>query len=322
MSHRTVSMLLAAAISALIGVAQAQGYPGKPIRIVTTGPGSPIDLIPRLIQPRLAEYLGQPIVIETKAGGAALVIITDEVARAAPDGYTLLSTADVLSVAHHLLKQIPYDGLKAFAPVTRLVSAPPVLAANPAFPPKNLSEFIAYARANPGKVTLGSPPIGSRGHIAAAVLASEAGLVLTQVSYKGPGPLVLALVSGDINAAFLQPAVVQQYVRAEKIKLLAVAGKTRLSQLPDVRPVAELIPGFDVISWFGILAPAKTPKDIVARLHQEFTRVLALPDVREKIAGMGLEVDPSSSPEEFGAFIQAESAKFGKIIRQYNIRAD
>jgi tripartite-type tricarboxylate transporter receptor subunit TctC len=310
-----------AMIVGLAGFAQAQIFPSKPLRVITGPPGAPMDLVPRLIQARLAEYLGQAIVIENKPGSAAGIISASEVARATPDGYTLLSVPDSLSVTHHLLKQIPYDGLKAFAPVTRMVSAPPVLAVSAGFAPRNLGEFIAYARANPAKVSLGSSGSGSRAHFAGVVLASEAGLNFTHVPFKGSGASALALVSGDLNAAFGQPVSLLSYARTGKIRMLAIASKSRFSQVPDIPPIADQIPGFDVFAWFGIVAPAMTPKDIIGRLHREITRALALPDIREKIVAMGLEVD-TTTPEEFGAFMQAESEKFGKVIRQYNIRID
>lgn len=317
-----VYLALLAVALILPGQPQAQQpYPSKPVRIITGLPGQPHELMSRLIQPKLAEYLGQAIVIESKAGGPSGVIIAGEVARAAPDGHTLLSASDTLSVAHHLLKQVPYDGLKAFAPVKMLVLTPMVLAVHPGFTPKNLSEFITYAKTNPGKITFGTPGLGSKAHIAMAMLASEAGLEFTHVPYKGGSAASLALVSGDINALIVAPSPVIQHVRSGKARLLALTSKTRFSQFPDVPPVADLIPGFDIIAWFGIVAPAKTPKDIVARLHREITRVLALPDIREKIVAMGFEVDTTTS-EEFGAFLQAESDKVGKVIRQYNITAD
>ena len=300
--------------------ALSQAYPVKPIRIVPSNIGSPQDLVPRILQPRLTEFLGQPILIEGRTGAGG-VIAAGEVAKAAPDGYTILSAADNLPVAHHLLKQVPYDGLNAFAPITRLVSAPPVLTASAAFAPRNLAEFIAFAKANPGKVSMGNSGTGTRGHIAAMVLASEAGLDLNQVPFKAAAAASLALVAGEINTAFVQPAAVVPNVRAGKLRALAVAGKKRIAQLPDVPTVAETIAGFEAISWFGVLAPAKTPRDIVARLNREFIRALAQPEVREKIAGMGLDPD-TTSPEEFAAFLEGESEKFGRVIRQYKITAD
>ena len=269
-----------------------------------------------MIQPRLSEYLGQAIVIENKAGAVANL----EAARAAPDGHTLLLTADVLSVLHHLRRELPYDGYRAFAPVKMMISAATVLAVNAAFPAKSLREYVAYAKGNPGKLNQGNAANGSRGHIAAAVLASESGLELTHVPFRGSG-LGLALISGDIHAAFLQYGAIADHLRSGKVRALAVTGKTRLDQLPTVPAVAELVPGFEVIAWFGIFAPARTPNEVVARLHREFTRALALPDIREKVAAIGFDID-TRTPEEFAAFIEAESDKFGKVIRQYNIRAE
>ncbi len=296
-----------------------QPYPSKPVRIVTGLPGLPHEVMARMIQPRLAEYLGQPIIVESKAAGPSGVIIASEVAKAAPDGHTLLSAADTLSVAHHLLKQVPYDGLKAFAPVKMLVTTPMVLAVHPSIAVKNLSEFLAYAKSNPGKIRLGTIVLGSKPHIVSAMLAGEAGVEFTHVPFKSGAPL--ALVAGDIDAVISTPTTVIQLARAGKIRLLAVTSKTRFRQLPDVPTVSELIPGFEGIGWFGIVAPAQTPKDIVARLHREITRALAPADVREKIAAMGFDVDATTS-DEFGAFMQAESDKIAKVIRQYNITAD
>jgi len=303
-----------------VNAALAQSYPAKPIRIVASNIGSPQDVVPRILQARLAEYLGQSILIEGRTGAGG-VIAAGEVAKSAPDGYTILSAADNLPTAHHLIRQIPYDGLKAFAPITRLVSAPPVLAANAAFAPRNLSEFIAFAKANPGQVTLANSGSGTRGHIASVMLANEAGIELNLVPFKGAAPVGVALLGGEVNSAFVQPIALVQHVRSGKMKALAVAGKARVAQFPDTPTVAELIPGFEAVSWFGVLAPANTPRDIVLRLNREFVRAAAQPEVREKIAGIGLNVD-TTTPGEFAAFLEMESEKFGRLIRQYKITAD
>ena len=317
--YLTASTLFALA-AALSGTAAAQSYPVKAVRIIASNIGSPQDIVPRILQAHLAEYLGQAVLIEGRTGAGG-VIAAAEVAKSPADGYTILSAADNLPTAHHLIRSIPYDGLKAFAPITRLVSAPPVLAASAAFAPKTLAEFIAYAKANPGKVTLANSGSGTRGHIASAMLAGEAGIELNLVPFKGAAPVGVALLSVEVNTAFVQPIGIVQNVRTGKVKALAVAGKSRVAQFPDTPTVSELIPGFEAVSWFGVLAPAGTLRDVVARLNREFSRAAAQPDSREKIAGIGLNVD-TTTPEEFAAFLDMESEKFGRVIRQYKITAD
>jgi tripartite-type tricarboxylate transporter receptor subunit TctC len=300
------------------GFASAQGYPSKPVRlIVPFPPGGSTDLVARSITPALGELLGQQIVIEYK-GGAGGSIGTAEAARSAPDGYTLLIVWDTRAVNHHLYK-VQYDFFKSFEPISQLVQAPGILVAHPGFPPSSVRELIDYAKANPGRVTYGIAGTGSSGHLAAVRFSQLAGVQITAVNYKGGGPLANDILGGHVNLTFGTLALWEQHLRSGKLKGVAVLAKARVAQFPDLPAGTETVPGFESRTWFGLLAPAGLPKEVLARVHRDLLRALADPQVKERLVGRGFDI-VGSAPEAFAAFLRQESEATGRLVQAANIR--
>ena len=303
--------------------AAAQAYPAKPIRfVVPYPPGGPLDTVARLTAQKVSEAVKQPVVVDNKPGAGGN-IGADIVAKAPADGYTILMGA----VATHainpsLYASIPYDPARDFAPVTQLASTPNILVVHPSVPASNVREFIAYAKANPGKLNFGSGSTGSAGHLAGELFKAQAGVDMTHVPYKGAAPALQDLVAGQIHLMFDNLASALGQVRAGKVKGLAVTTAKRTPLAPDLPTVAESgLPGFDISTWFGVFVPAGTPRDVVERLHAEFTKALAAPDVRERIVSLGAE-PVGNRPEEFGAYIQREAEKYARVIKASGARAD
>jgi tripartite-type tricarboxylate transporter receptor subunit TctC len=298
----------------------AQGYPAKPVRIVVPFPaGGTTDLVARMVQPKFAEFLGQSVIIENK-GGAGGSIGAAEVAKSAPDGYTLLMVFDTHGVNHHLYKQAP-DPFKTLEHISLMVTSPSTLVAGTAFAPSNLREVIARAKAEPGKVTYGSVGAGSSNHLGALLLEQAGGVKMTHVPYKGGGPLVQAMLGNQVDIAFVSTPLILPHIKSGKVKPIAVGGAKRMAQLPDVQTVSETFPGLELVSWFGILAPIGTPKEATARVHRDITRALAVPEINQRLVEGGFDV-VGSSPEEFTRFVRGESDKLGKLIRDNNIAVD
>ncbi len=301
----------------------AQGYPAKPIRfVVPYPPGGPLDTVARLLGQKVSESVKQPVVVDNKPGAGGN-IGADIVAKSPPDGYTILMGA----VATHainptLYARIPYDPVRDFAPITQVASTPNVLVLNASVPAANVREFIAYAKANPGKLNFGSGSTGSAGHLAGELFKSMAGVEMTHVPYKGAAPAMQDLVGGQIQLMFDNWASSRGQVQAGRIKALAVTTARRSTLAPDLPTIAESgLPGFDISTWFGIFAPAGTPRDALERLHAEFTKALAAPDVREKMLNLGAE-PVASRPEEFAAFIRAEAEKYARVIKASGAKVD
>jgi tripartite-type tricarboxylate transporter receptor subunit TctC len=310
-------------LALVAGAAFAQPYPSKPIHFVVPYPaGGPLDAVARLLGQKVSESVKQPVVVENKAGAGGN-IGADYVAKAAPDGYTILMGA----VATHainptLYASIPYDPVRDFIPVTQVASTPNVLVVNPSIPASSVKEFIAYAKANPGKLNFGSGSTGSAGHLAGELFKSMAGVQMTHIPYKGAAPAMQDLIAGQVQLMFDNLASSLAQVRAGKVKALAVTTAKRSPLAPDLPTIAESgLPGFDINTWFGIFAPANTPRDIVDRLHNEFANALAAPDVREKMLNLGAE-PVSSTPEQFAAYIRAEAAKYARVIKASGAKVD
>jgi tripartite-type tricarboxylate transporter receptor subunit TctC len=303
--------------------AQAQPYPAKPIRfVVPYPPGGPLDAVARLLGQKVAESTKQPVVVDNKPGAGGN-IGADIVAKSAPDGYTILMGA----VATHainpaLYAKIPYDAVRDFAPVTQVAATPNILVVNPAIPASNVREFIAYAKANPGKLNFGSGSTGSAGHLAGELFKTLAGVDMTHVPYKGAAPAMQDLVGGQIQVMFDNLASSLGQVRAGKVRGLAVTTARRTALAPEFPTIAESgLPGFDISTWFGIFVPAGTPREVIDRLYAEFTRALAAPDIREKMLNLGAE-PVGNTPEEFAAYIAAEAAKYARLVKASGAKVD
>lgn len=304
-------------LCAATGLAAAQGYPSKPVRlIVPFPPGGSTDLVARSIMPRLGELLGQQIVFEYK-GGAGGSIGTAEAARAAPDGYTLLIVWDTHAINHHLYK-VQYDFSRSFDPISLLLEAPGMLVAHPGFAPSSIRELIDLAKANPGKVSVGIVGVGSSGHLAAVQFGQMTGTQLTTVNYKGGGPLTTDLLGGHVNLVFGSLPLWEQHVRSGKLKALAILAGTRVPQFPDLPPAAETVPGFELKTWFGLLAPAGVPGEVVARLNREVARALADREVKERLESRGFRIS-AGTPEAFAEFLRRESESAGRLVKAANI---
>ena len=319
------TILLAAGIGVamlLAGVAGAQPYPSRPIRIIVPiPPGGAPDVTARVVGARLAERLGQAVVIENRTGSNGN-IAGDLVAKAAPDGYTLLLGQDTLiTVNPHLYSKMPFDPLKDLVPVATLSSNEFVLSVNPAVPVKTFQEFIAYARKADPPLPYASGGNGSQHHLAMEMLKQRAGIELTHVPFKGGAPATLATVAGDTMAMFAGSSSAPQ-IHAGKLRALAVTGPRRSHAFPDLPTIAEFYPGYEVTIWLGLFAPAGTPEPILARLRAEVKEALASPDVKAKLNQAGGLDAFTSTPEEFAALIQRDYDKYGKIVKEVGVKVD
>ncbi|HEX5129310.1 MAG TPA: tripartite tricarboxylate transporter substrate binding protein [Usitatibacter sp.] len=313
--------LLLTLLAALLPASAQESYPSKPVRIIVPYPaGGVADLLPRTVGAKLSEKWKQPVVVENKPGASGNIGMA-EGARAEPDGYTLvLAPTGNLTVNQFLFRQMPFDVTKDFTPITVLATSPNVLVVHPSVPVKSFKELIAYAKANPGKLNFSSPGSGSGAHLAGELLNVEAGIKAVHVPYKGMAPAVSDLVGGQVQMMFAGISTALPHIRAGKLVALAIASPQRSPQLPDVPTVAESgFPGFDVTSWYGVVVRAGTPPAIVKKLHADMAEALAAPDVKEKLASLGL--DPlGNSPEAFAKMIATESRKWSDIVQKANIK--
>jgi tripartite-type tricarboxylate transporter receptor subunit TctC len=313
---RIPAFTLAAVLAAAAAGAVAQSYPNRPVRmVVPLSPGGFADVPARVIAPRLSEALGQTVFVENKPGAGA-TIGTDFVAKSKPDGYTVLFTGTPHVISPALYKNLPYDPLKDFAPVMLVASGPYVLVVNPQLPVRSVQELIAAAKAQPGRIDYASSGNGSAQHLVSAMFASMAGIELSHVPYKGSGPAMQDLLSGQVKVSFAGIPNVMPSLRSGKLRALAVSTPKRSPDLPDVPTVAEAgVPGYDATLWLALLAPAGTPGDVVQRLYTEATKTLREPEVQKAIAATGVEVN-IVGPQELPAFLQSEADKWGKVARE------
>jgi tripartite-type tricarboxylate transporter receptor subunit TctC len=318
---RGLALSLALAMAALDVAAQA--FPDHPVRlIVAFPPGGGTDIVARLVGQKLAESWGQQVIIDNR-GGAGGVIGTEFAAHAAPDGYTLLlGTLGNLAVNQHLYKNMTVDPLTAFAPITQVVDVYFVLLAHPALPANSVRELIALAREKPGQLTYSSSGSGGAPHLAAELFKRMAHVDLVHIPYKGSAPSFQDLIGGQVAVTFDSQIQALPFIRDGKLKALAVLGKARSPQLPEVPTVAESgLPGYELTNWFGLVAPAATPREVLAKIYADVAKVLENPDLRGRIADMSAAV-VASTPEQFRATMQADSAKWGRVVKQTHMHAD
>lgn len=313
-----MAALLLTAVSAL----HAQTYPAKPVRIVVGfAAGGPTDVTARQLSQKLTEKLGQPVIVEPRTGAGGN-IAAEFVAKSPPDGYTLLLPAFAHAVNPSLYANLPFDTEKDFVPIALLTTSANLLAVHPSLPVRNVRELIVLAKAKPGELAYGSAGVASASHLAGELLNSMAGIKLAHIPYKGAAPASIDLVGGHISAAFPSISLALPHAKAGRLRLLGVAGLKRAESLPDLPTIAEAgVPGFEVLSWYGLLAPAGTPADIIVRLNQEVTRGLNEADSLERIRAVGAE-PIKSTPAEFNTFLKNEIAKWAKVIRTANVRAN
>jgi len=318
----TLRMAVALTLCVTSLLAPAQPFPSRPVRIIVGfPPGGGTDIVARTLSPRLSEALGQPVVIDNR-GGASGLVATELAAKSAPDGYTLfMGTLGNLSVNPLLFPKIPFDVARDFAPVTQVVSVTFMLYVHPSLPVKTVRQLIVLAKERAGQLNYASSGSGGAPHLAAELFNSLAGVKLVHIPYKGSGPSFTDLLSGQVPITFTTLTQGLQYVKSNRLRAVATLGPARTPVLPDVPTVSETLPGYEVVNWFGLVVPVMTSRDVVARLHDDFIKVLQTPEVKEKLVAQG--TDPvGSTPEEFGAFMKAETAKWARVIREANIRAD
>ncbi len=316
--HIACALLLAATA----GTALAQPLQGQPIRMVVGFPaGGPIDTAARLLAPQMVEGLGQPVIVDNRAGANGIVA-TDIVAKAAPDGRTLLfGTTGNLAVNPSLYPKLPFDIPRDFAAVSHVASTSSLIYVHPSLPAKTLAEFIAYANANPNKLSYSSSGVGGIPHLAGELLNIAAGIKTLHVPYKGTAPAFSALLGGEVQFAVSAVVSGLQHVKAGRLRAIATTTKKRIALLPDVPTANETLPGLEVDNWYGLVVPAGTPRAMVMRLQAEIVRVLHLPAVQEKLAAQGVE-PVGSAPREFDAFMKAEILKWARVVKSANIRPE
>jgi tripartite-type tricarboxylate transporter receptor subunit TctC len=321
--RRLLALWAAALLLLAAGAAAAEEYPSKPVRVIVSfPPGSTPDLTARAVAPALAQLLGQPFVVDDRSGAGGN-IGADAVAKAAPDGYTLLvSTNGPVSINQALYPEMPYDPMRDLAPISLLVTAPQILAVGKDVPVKSVAEFVAYARANPGKMSYGTVGTGSAGHLTMEDLKLREGLDIVHVPYRGFPPAMLDLLSGNIQTMFAISAAVLPYMADGRVRGLAITSAKRATSAPDLPTMIELgYPGFESYAWIGLLAPGKTPPEIVAKLEGATRQATALPEVRDALTKQGFDV-VGGSAAEFDAFRRSEATKWTEIIQRVGVKAD
>jgi len=302
--------------------AHAQDYPVRTVRVIVPfAPGGGTDIVARLLGQHLSQRLGQSFVIENQPAGSGIVG-AGAVSRAQPDGYTLLFAFSSLSSSAKLIARLPYDPVRDFAPVALATTSPLMIVVPVAVPAKDVREFIAYAKANPGKLNYGSSGPGSSPHLATELFISMTGASMQHIAYKGIAPATTALLANEVQFSLVPIAVAMPHVRAGRLRALGTAGPQRSAATPDVPTVAESgLAGFEVIAWWGMLAPAKTPRAVVERLNREMRALLELPEIRRVLVDQGMDPAPGT-PEEFGALIKADMDKWGEIGQRLGVRLD
>ena len=326
-SRRISTLAPHATLAILFGVACAAAaqtpYPAKPVRFVVPFPaGGPLDIVARAIGQELSKSWGQPVIIDNRPGAGGN-IGADLVAKAPADGYTILMGAvSTHAINVSLYNKLPYDPIRDFAPVTLITSVPNVLVVHPSVPVKNVQELIALAKARPGQLNFASGSTGSAGHLAGELFKSMAGVDMTHIPYKGAAPDVIDLMAGQVSLMFDNMASALPYIKAGRVRALAVTTLKRSPLLPQLPTISEVgLRGFDISTWFGIFAPAGTPPDVVAKLNTEIVRILHTPEMKERLAALGAE-PIGNKPDEFSAFIKAEIPKYAKVIKASGAKAD
>jgi tripartite-type tricarboxylate transporter receptor subunit TctC len=315
---KTSRLSVGIVMAALAAAAAGQDYPAKPIRFIV-GPGP--DVLARIVGQKLTDAWGQPILVDQRPGAGG-IIAADTVSKSPADGYTMLLSTGTYTTIPSLYKKVPYDFVRDLQPVTLLATLPFLLVAHPSVPANNVQELIRLARARPGQLNYASSGNGTTAHLAGEMLKSMAKINIVHVPYKGTVPGVTDLVAGQVHIMF---AIIQSslpYVQAGRLKALAVSSPKRAASAPQVPTIAESgLPGYEFISWNGVHLPAATPRPIVGKLGAELLRIIALPDVKEKMLGLGMDI-AGGTPEEFGALVKSDIAKWAKVIREAGIKAE
>lgn len=306
-----------------ITLCMAESYPSKPVRFISPyAPGGGTDIMARTLAQKLTESLGRQVVVENRPGGGGITG-TETAAKAPPDGYTiLLGSKGPLTVNPALYSKLPYDTLHDFAPISLISIVPALLAVHPSLPVKSVKELIALARARPGQLTFSSSGNGGSGHLSGEQFAALAHAKMVHVPYRGTGPATTALLSGGVTMSFGNLVALMSHVHAGRLRALAVTSAKRLSATPQLPTVSEAgLPGYQYVTWYGVLAPAGTPRDIIAKLNAELVKIARQPEMRERLTGEGGQV-VGSTPEEFAAYLKTELVNSARLVKMANVRAD
>ena len=322
MTRSRIGIACAAALAAGSQPVFAQAYPTKPIRvIIAQAPGSATDVTVRILAPKLQEALGQPIVVDARPGAGG-TLGTDVGAKAPPDGYSLFMANNSTHGSNPALyAKLPYDAVKDFAPIIFVAATPYVLSVHPSLPVKNVKEMIALAKTKPGQINYASAGNGSTHQLSGELLKTMTGIDMVHVPYKGTTPALAALLGGEVSIMFATVTGIQPHVKSGRVKALAVTTPKRSEMMPGVPTMSETVPGFEMLSWFGLLAPAATPRTVITRMNAETAKVLAMPEVKSALAAQGLEVR-GGTPEQFGDYVKGEIAKITKIAKAAGVKAD
>jgi len=304
------------------GIAGAQPFPSRPVRfVVPSAPGGGTDITARIVAPKLSEFLGQQVVVENRAG-ASTMIGGEVVARAAPDGYTLLVGISTLAINPAMVRKVPYDALKDFAPISQLVATANLLVTHPSLPVRTVKDLVAFARPRPGQLLFASAGVGTNPHLSVELFQSLTGIKMVHVPYKGSGQGIVDVVAGHVPV--MMPSILTglPFAKSGRLRALGVTGVKRAAGAPDIPTIAEAgVPGYEAVQWFGVLAPAGTPRAIVSRLHGEIVRTLQAGEVRERLLADG--ADPvGSTPEEFAAYLRTETSKWAKVVKDAAIQPE
>jgi len=322
MRTRLCSTVLVPALLGITFAAAAQTYPTRAIRLIAhSAPGGTSDILGRLVAQKLTEALGQQVVVENRAGASGIIGV-DVAAKSAPDGYTLLITQTSIAINPSMFAKLPYNALRDFAPITQLVAAPNLLVVHPSVPAASVKEFIALAKAKPGLLLNGSPGQGTSPHLSAELFKIMTGVKFDHVQFKGAGMAIVSLLSGEVSVMFTTPPTAMAYLKAGRLRPLGLTTLSRIEALPDVPTIAEAgVPGYESVQWFGMLVPAGTPRPVIERLHQEITRSLRTPEMKERLTSLGLNA-VGSTPEAFGAYMKSETEKWAKVIKTMGIKPE
>jgi tripartite-type tricarboxylate transporter receptor subunit TctC len=300
----------------------AQAWPAKPVRIVVpSSPGGGTDITARILAPKLTERLGQQVIVDNRPGAGTMIGI-EVVAKSPPDGYTLLMGLSTLAINPAMYRKVPYDPVRDFAPISQVIAAPNMLVVHPSVPVKTVKELIAFARPRPGQLNFASAGQGTNPHLSMELFLSMTGLKMVHIPYKGLAPGIIDLLAGHVSVATATMLTGLPHVRSGRLRCLGTTGAKRAAVLPDLPTVAEAgVPGYEASQWYGLLAPAQAPKEVVTRVHAALVRILQAPDMRERLAADG--TDPvGNTPEEFARYIREEIAKWAKVAQAAGIRPE
>jgi tripartite-type tricarboxylate transporter receptor subunit TctC len=316
------ALVIGCIMTAAASIAWGQAYPVKPVRMIAaSSPGSAVDIVARIVAQKLGEQLGQQVVVDNRAGAGGN-LGAELAAKAAPDGYTLFMGTPAHAINTGLYRKLNYDLIRDFAPVSQVTSGQYVVVVHPSLPAKSIKELIALARAKPGQLNYASAGSGNATHLAGELFASATRIKLVHVPYKGSGPALTDVVGGQVQLMFSNLTAALPQVKTGRIRALAVTGRTRTAAAPDLPTVIEAgVPGYSVTSWFGVLVPAATPRELVMKLNADLARTMSAPDVRDRLAADGAE-PTTGTPEQFGAFLRAEITQWTKVVKDAGIVAE